>query len=226
MQPLARTLLPDLARLAVVSFLALSLAVLSGCGETGSEPETAVQDAPTALPTATPVLPVATAIPPIATTVPATFTPTPVVSKWHYGSQTDSLTGQQRYAAGLPATSRTGYGDETPWLHFRCTVGEPQWESYISWREFIGGDEVLVRYRLGSLPIVTRIWGRGADNSTTFLPRGRVHRFVQLLSYQSTSGHTRLVVRVWRHDEQTITATWDVTGLTAALQPLREHCQE
>ena len=161
--------------------------------------------------------------PPTPTPVP-TATPTPVIGQWRYSSRVDSLTGKQRHFATLVATSRTGYGDETPFLYLRCTVGGPQWESYIAWREFIGGDDAAVSYRIGTAPVVALRWNGSTDKLATFLPRGRVHGFTQALGEHDTTGDTRLVVRVWRYDDQTITAAWNVAGAAMAVQHLTDRC--
>ena len=162
--------------------------------------------------------------PPPTPTPQPTATPTPVVGKWRYSSRTDSLTGKQRHSAMLVATSRTGYGDETPFLYLRCTVGGPQWESYIAWREFIGGDSPSVSYRLGTAPVVALRWTKSTDSTATFLPRGRVLGFAQTLSDHGATANRRLVVRVWRYDDQTITAAWDIGGAVAAVQHLTTRC--
>ena len=162
--------------------------------------------------------------PPPTPTPQPTATPTPVVGKWRYSSRTDSLTGKQRHSAMLVATSRTGYGDETPFLYLRCTVGGPQWESYIAWREFIGGDDAAVSYRLGTAPVVALRWSGSTDNTATFLSHGRVRGFTQSLGEHDTTGDTRLVVRVWRYDDQTITADWNVAGAAMAVQHLTDRC--
>ena len=130
-----------------------------------------------------------------------------------------------RFYAVLTATSRSGYGEETPDLILRCTAGGPNWEAYIRWDEFIGGDTAAVSYRLGTAPVVALRWAGSTDNLATFLPRGRVPGFTQSLGEQGATTNRRLVVRVWRYDDQTITAAWDVGGTAAAVSYLATRCQ-
>lgn len=164
--------------------------------------------------------------PPPTPTPQPTATPTPVVGKWRYNWWTDSLTGQKRENARLVATSRTGYGDEVPTLYVRCDVGNPQWEVYIAWNEFIGGDSPAVSYRVATEPVVAARWTASTDNEATFLPRGRVRPFLDVLGRLDAAGTTRFVVRVWRYDDQTITALWDIAGAQVAVQRLTARCTQ
>ena len=162
---------------------------------------------------------------PVASPTPAaTPTPRPVVGKWRYDWWSDSLTGKKFEHARLVATSRTGYGDELPTLYLRCIVGNPQWDVYIAWREFIGGDTAAVSYRFADDPVVALRWGGSTNNESTFLPNRHMGGFHQALRRLGVSSPARLVVRVWRYDDQTITASWNVAGAPLAIQRLTERC--
>ena len=242
MQPLAHTLRPDRARLMVVSFLALSLAVLSGCGEASPEPEATAPVSPTAIPpTATIVPPTATAIPPTATTVPPTATPVPPtptprptattepeMGAWKTHSGSDVMTDRQRVGIALRSmTYRPASGDKQAILFIRCQYGgkeAPRWEVFISWDAFLGRDDPSVAQRFGTEEAFLTRWTISTDGTATFVnTAGR--RLADVAFLTKLRRDNRFAAQVVRYNDSTITATWDVTGLTAALQPLQEHCQ-
>ena len=68
-------------------------------------------------------------------------------------------------------------------------------------------------------------WDLATSNTATFVPHNgqRPPSFAFVARLQES---TRFVARVTRYNDQTITATWDVTGLTAALQPVYTACQD
>ena len=243
MQPLAHTLLPDLARLVVVSFLALSLAVLSGCGEASPEPKATTMASPTVppTPTATTIPPTATAIPPTATAVPPTATPVPPTptprptattkpetGAWKTHSGSDVMTDRQRVGIALRSTTyRPASGDKQAILFIRCQHGGKEaarWEVFISWDAFLGRDDPPVAQRFGAEEAFQTRWTISTDGTATFVnTAGR--RLADVAFLTKLRQDNRFAAQVVRYNDSTITATWDVTGLTAALQPLQEHCQ-
>ena len=249
MQHLARTLLPGLARLVVVSFLALSLAVLGGCGEASPEPEVTAPAAPTTLPTTTPVPPTATAIPPTATAVPPTATPLPPTTtpvpptptavpptpvpdtgSWLVLRDQDAMTDRRQVAVGLYSDSYEpvrGAADKAT-LVIACNYGgddPPRWAAVIGWDRIVATRNtniVSIAVRFGDEPVQARPAGLSADRTTSIVLRVRTLAEADFLN--DLQQHARFAAQVRRYDDTIITATWDVTGLTAALQPLREHC--
>ena len=161
--------------------------------------------------------------PPTPTPLP-TATPTPVVGKWLYRSWADELSGKKFEAVYLIATSRSGYGDESPVLWLRCVVGTPTREVFIAWRSFVDNDPVQVAYRLAGGDLVQVQWSNSTSGDSTFMPANRRARFVQVLASPATGANPRFIARVWRYDDQTITAGWDMAGVQTAVQRLTERC--
>ena len=259
MQHLARTLLPDLARLVIVSFLALSLAVLSGCGEASPEPDatsiiptatvpppTATTPAPTAIPptatvpppTATISLPTSTTAPPTATALPPTVTPAPPTptalaetadtGDWELLTSSDAMTDRQRIVVALRSTAYApARGDDQALLFIRCSYGGSsphRWEAFINWDTYLASEgpvSAIQRFGEGA-PVAVR-WQLGTGKQATFIPtNGRgLADFVFVALLQQ---HDRFAARVERYNDSAVTAVWDVSGLTAALQPLTEKC--
>ena len=144
--------------------------------------------------------------------------------KWRHSRWTDELSGKQFETAYLTATSRTGYGDETPILWLRCIVGTPTKETYIAWDEFIDNEPALVAYRVSGGDLVQVKWSNSTSNNSTFLPSNRRAAFWQALAAPAPAAIHRLVARVWHYDDQTITAGWDLPGAQLAIQRLTGRC--
>ena len=247
MQHLARTLLTRLARLVIVSSVALSLAVLSSCEEASpspsptSAPPTATAPAPTSVPptptvppTATPLPPTATVPPPTATvplptaTLEPTATAEPDTGDWEAFTASDAMTDRQRVGIALRSTAYVpASGDRRAILFIRCNYGgkdPPRWEAFISWDAFLGNDDPQVWQRFGDEDPIPVRWGLSTSKQATFVnTEGRRLADVAFLTKLQQSD--QFAARVVRYNDTTITATWDVTGLTAALQPLLEHCR-
>lgn len=179
---------------------------------------------PTPVPTATPLPPTPTV--PLATPTPRpTSTPVPVVGKWVYDRWIDTLTTERYELARLTAVSRTGYGDGTPTLYLRCKYGgRPEWEIFIAWDEFINDDPMPVAYRLAYGEVVQYNWHNSTSADASFLPPNRRASFMQTLADPETARYPRFIARVWRYDDQTITAQWDVAGAATAIKRLTEDC--
>ena len=109
-----------------------------------------------------------------------------------------------------------------------CNYGgddPPRWAALINWGRYVDNENIVpISIRFGSEPAQRRPAGLSADHTASILFRSGV-RLTDLIFMTELQRHSRFAAQVRRHDGTTITATWDVTGLTAALAPLREHCQ-
>ena len=72
--------------------------------------------------------------------------------------------------------------------------------------------------RLGNGEVKTQQWPLSTDKKATFYPRDDAAFLEQLLTSNS------FVAQTTPYGESPITAVFDLTGLTAAVKPLREVC--
>ncbi len=109
-----------------------------------------------------------------------------------------------------------GYEEVRPALHLRCLEGEPS--AYISWGTFIGTDSVKLTTRYDSYDAQEETWDISTDNTATFSSKP-----VLVISYL---GHAdRFLARVTPYGENPVIATFDVSGLSDVVEPLKKACE-
>lgn len=90
---------------------------------------------------------------------------------------------------------------------------------YIRWNGYLGRDSTMVTTRIGSLRAETRSWGLSTDKQSSFHPRSPIATIKTMVD------HGTLLAQVTPYNENPITATFDTSGLGAAIAPLRETCK-
>ena len=157
------------------------------------------------------------------------ITPTPFVGAWEqpqYSTNDDPLSGSETLSTTLLASD--GYIPDGI-LTVRCTYNsalerENGLEVFITWfarNEDPGSDyrpTVAVRFDDGD--VNEDVWSLSTDSGAalvTFAPDADA--FIS-----SMKGASRLVARVWKQDQTTITAQWQVAGFRDAVRPIEERC--
>ena len=102
-----------------------------------------------------------------------------------------------------------------PRLILRCRSSKT--DAYINWDDYIA-DRTQVTYRIGSQEARRKVWSTSTDNTVTFYPDNDVAFIKSLLAVD------RFVARVAPHNEDPVTAVFDLTGLAVAVRPLRSMC--
>jgi type VI secretion system protein VasI len=105
---------------------------------------------------------------------------------------------------------------ESPTLILRCS--RKKTDAYISWNDFLGGDEASVTTRVGKAQADKRSWQLSTDKTATFYPSGAVS-FIKSLMRVDT-----LVASTTPYNESPVTAIFVVTGLTENIGPLQRAC--
>ena len=153
--------------------------------------------------------------------VSATPTTTPLSSVGAWKQDTapaDLLTGRELMDVVLESSDLGGVR-----LIVRCTYNsaverENGLDVIISWGEDIGSNyEPTVAVRFDEGDIHEGSWSLSTDSEATSAPD--VDSFTS-----SMKSASRLVARVWRKDQSTITAQWGVDGFTEAVKPVEEKC--
>ena len=163
-----------------------------------------------------------------------TATPEPDTGAWKLQTGRDNeALGQQIDLSLRSTTYKSAYSAETAYnesasLHIQCTDGRLWGDSvkaFISWwPERFTGVRVQAGMRFGSEDVI--------HNANWKLEEFRHHTVIPTI-YQADfdfafipklQESSRFEASVTKRDGSTITATWDTSGLTAALQPLWERC--
>lgn len=137
-------------------------------------------------------------------------------SKWFIDSSTDPITDFKKSFAMLDAKEgRSSYGDDIT-LVLRCSSNGA--EVYIIWDDFLGSDDAYVTYRIDSQTARANNWSLSTDNDTTFYPNDDQSFILDLSTAQ------KLVAQVTPYNESPVTAVFDLSGITEAIQPIRQGC--
>ena len=143
---------------------------------------------------------------------------------------TDTGTTADRQVIGISLRSTTygpSRGDDEAILNIRCQYGgnqEPSWEAYIFWdaplvvsdNPFLEGDAAWVHQRFGDEEVERGYWGLSDSKTATF---AELPDFLTKLQQS-----TRFAASVTAYEDVDLVATWDTTGLIAALIPLNSYC--
>ena len=88
-------------------------------------------------------------------------------------------------------------------------------ELYITIGQYLGSDGTIVTCRVGSSPAQESEWSTSTDGKAIFYP-GNVDSFVRELM-----ANNKMVIRVTPYSESPVTTTFNLSGLTEAIEPMK-----
>lgn len=102
-----------------------------------------------------------------------------------------------------------------PTLTIVCAEGKT--DLYINWGVYLGLEETAVRYRIDSEKSITSNWILSTDNEATFsrTPIALIRRMV---------GKTTMIAETTPYGENTVEATFHISGLETPLQTVKKYC--
>jgi type VI secretion system protein VasI len=147
------------------------------------------------------------------------------VGKWQSTSQSNPLDDTKTVVFALEADSGASAWGKKAVLVLRCRSGVT--EAYVSWGDYLG-DETSVTWRVGSALATTAEWSMSTDKEATFFPSQ---------TYSLTAGPRtplelvrallaadQFVAQITPYLESTITAVFDIRGLSEAVRSLQVPC--
>ncbi|MBL0875784.1 type VI secretion protein [Serratia nevei] len=108
-------------------------------------------------------------------------------------------------------------GSITPFLFITCR--EKKTELFINWETFLGIDGTRVLTRIDSQKAVNRTWQISTDNKATFYSGQTISLIKELMKSK------KMFVQITPYGENPAQATFDLSGLSTAIKPLREACK-
>jgi type VI secretion system protein VasI len=139
--------------------------------------------------------------------------------KWHSREEKsridDSVNVHLVFFSNEPVKS--GYKTVKPTLHVMCV--ENQTNVYISWELYLGLEETQMLTRFDKEKAKTTAWSLSTDNKAVFYRGSAVEFAKNIMQHQS------LLLQITPYGESPVMATFDVSGLTEAIKPLRQACQ-
>lgn len=117
--------------------------------------------------------------------------------------------------ADLPISSNFGR-TSTPVLFITCR--EKKTELFINWDVYLGLGETSMLHRLDKQKAVTKVWDISGNTKAVFY-RGRTIDFIKSLE---KSG--KMLAQITPYNENSVTTTFDLKGLSEAIKPLQKSC--
>jgi len=140
--------------------------------------------------------------------------------KWESRSEKSPIDDSSNEFVYLSAESQIrGQFSEsiTPSLYITCR--EKKTELYINWDTFLGIDSSRVLTRIDTQKAVNRTWQISTDNKATFY-NGQTISFIKELMKSK-----KMFVQITPYGENPVQTTFDLSGLSAAIKPLRKACK-
>lgn len=139
---------------------------------------------------------------------------------WQISTESSPIDDSENVSLILLANDsyQNAYGQQvTPALYIRCK--ENKTETYIYWDTYLGLDETSMLYRLDKQKPKTKVWDISTNSKSVFY-RGNVIDYIKTLSKANN-----MYAGITPYGDSPISATFDLTGLTAALKPLQKACR-
>ncbi len=105
----------------------------------------------------------------------------------------------------------------TPSLYITCR--EKKTELFIDWETFLGIDSTRVLTRIDAQKAVNRSWQISTDNKATFYSGQSISFIKELMKSK------KMFVQITPYGESPVQTTFDLSGLSTAIKPLREACK-
>lgn len=135
--------------------------------------------------------------------------------RWLRQSKKDPLDDTETVTIMLVAESGTNRRGTAPTLFIRCKSGKV--EVWINWSDYLGRS-AYVTYRLGTATPEMREWDLSNTSSATFYPKNTIDFINQLAATD------KFAAKITPYNENPVTATFELTGLTEAVAPVKAAC--
>lgn len=130
----------------------------------------------------------------------------------------DSTNVYLRVASNETIPGRFGTTSVRPILWIRCA--ENTTSVFVNWRTYLGLNNTRILYRIDNEQAENRRWNISTSNEAVGLWSGRASiPFIRRLLDRQT-----LLTQVTPYGESPVMVTFDISGLSDAIQPLRESC--
>lgn len=141
------------------------------------------------------------------------------VGKWQVTTEISPVDDSENVYVGLFANNsiRSQFGETiTPGLYIACR--EKKTALFINWGAYLGLNETTMLSRLDKQKAITKKWNISSD-AKSVLYRGDAIEFVKALTKANV-----MFTQITPFNENPVSATFEVGGLSEALKPLQKAC--
>lgn len=152
------------------------------------------------------------------------------VAAFNYQANSDPLTGQTEHQLSIRSSQGLNSRGDPIVLQWQCDSTEPgAYTLTLQWEDFLPSGRPEVTTRLGQLAPVTGNWLAGRYRESSILDGSdtgfSLAEFVTQAAQQVAAGNTTVVFRTTPYNDDPITAVFDFTGFTEAVEPMRQSCR-
>lgn len=137
------------------------------------------------------------------------------LGKWDVKTEINPIDDSKTILLALKSDSAESRYGEPVYMVIRCMSNTT--DLFISWNDFLGS-EASVLTRVGDSKAVTSVWSLSTDKKASFHPNSI--SFIKDLVKSN-----KFIAQITPYNESPVTATFDTSGLSNALKPLRETCK-
>ncbi len=109
----------------------------------------------------------------------------------------------------------SGYRTKRPSLHIRCA--ENKTNVFVTWGMYLGLNSTRMLTRFDDKKATTSSWYISTDNKAVFAKS-------DIPLAKSMMKYSKVLMQITPHSESPVMATFDISGLTEAIKPLRKSC--
>lgn len=135
--------------------------------------------------------------------------------KWQVDIKINPIDDSKTVVLYLVADSGKSSWRKNIVLVARCMSNKT--DLYINWNDYLGSDSARVLSRIGTEKAVTENWIISTDKKSTF--RSQPISFLKRMENSN-----KFIAQVTPYNDSPNTATFNTTGLSDALKPLRSEC--
>lgn len=138
-----------------------------------------------------------------------------ISSDWQTQSYIDPMTDSKDVIIGINATSGSNRYGQSPLLLAKCQNNKTQ--LILGWNQYLSNEYIDQTTRYDKEPPIEERWNVLTTNKAAMHP----HPIKTLKKLMTVNTY---LVRVTPYGEQSITASFNVEGLTEAIKPVRKEC--
>lgn len=113
-------------------------------------------------------------------------------------------------------TVKSGYNTVKPSLHIRCSENETN--VFLNWGLYLGLEKTKMLTRFDKEKATMSSWSISTNNEAVFVQGNDIEFAKKIMKHQ------KLLVKVTPFGGNSVMTTFDISGLSEAIKPLREAC--
>ena len=139
--------------------------------------------------------------------------------KWTVREDRSQIDDSVNFTLSLSSNEkvRSGYNNVQPRLYVRCS--ENKTNVFLTWDLYLGLQQTDMLTRFDKLKASTSSWSLSTNNKAVFVKGSDIDFAKKLMK------HKKLLTQITPYGQSPVMTTFNISGLTEAIKPLREACK-